>query len=51
LCHCEEELAFGDGTAPTLLIFSYTENFFSLYHMNKKRKRLAFFGEKVLVSV
>ena len=50
LCHYEEDLAFGDRTAPTLLIFSYTENFFSLYHSNK-RKRLAFFGEKVLVSV
>jgi len=51
LCHCEEELAFGDRTAPTLLIFSYTENFFSLYHSNKKGKSLAFFGKKVLVPV
>jgi hypothetical protein len=49
LCHYEEDLAFGDRTAPTLLIFTYTENFFSI--SNKKGKRLAFFGEEVLVSV
>jgi hypothetical protein len=51
LCQYEEDLAFGDRTAPNLLIFSYTGNSFSLYHGKKKGKRLAFFGEKLLVSV
>jgi hypothetical protein len=51
LCQYEEDLAFGDRTAPTLQIFSYTGNSFSLYQGKKKGKRVAFFGEKVLLSV